>query len=244
MPFAMARSRACRTAETQAGGSYEDPDLVFATAKGTPLDAQNGVNRHFKPLLRRTGLPDIRWHDLRHSYFTLLLRRGCIPNSSSTPRGTQHTAHARPLLALDAEHGRAHCKRHGPCEVLRRWMAGGFDLVASPRQLHELQTVLAREKFRRYLTYEDATEYVSWLHHGAEVVRDPGENVVRGAVEADPDDEYLVGLTETLGGGDPPTSCPSVFTGAPFQPGHASLELTSGFRNTSGSAAKGRIRPD
>ena len=161
------------------------------------------------------------------------------------PRGArQHTAHARPLLALDAEHGRAHCKRHGPCEVLRRWMAGGFDLVASPRQLHELQTVLAREKFRRYLTYEDATEYVSWLHHGAEVVRDPGENVVRGAVEADPDDEYLVGLTETLGGGDPPTSCPSVFTGAPFQPSHASLELTSGFRNTSGSAAKGRIRPD
>jgi hypothetical protein len=36
-----------------AGGSYEDSGLVFATAKGTPLDAQNVVNRHFKPLLRR-----------------------------------------------------------------------------------------------------------------------------------------------------------------------------------------------
>lgn len=57
-------------------------------------------------------------------------------------------------------------------------------------------------KFRRYLTYEDATEYVSWLHHEAEVVRDPAESVVRGAVEADPDDEYLVGLAGTLGGGD------------------------------------------
>lgn len=55
---------------------------------------------------------------------------------------------------------------------------------------------------RRYLTYEDATEYVSWLHHEAEVVRDPAESVVRGAVEADPDDEYLVGLAGTLGGGD------------------------------------------
>jgi predicted nucleic acid-binding protein len=54
----------------------------------------------------------------------------------------------------------------------------------------------------RYLTYEDATEYVSWLHHEAEVVRGPAESVVRGAVQADPDDEYLVGLAGTLGGGD------------------------------------------
>jgi predicted nucleic acid-binding protein len=77
-------------------------------------------------------------------------------------------------------------------------MAGEFALVVSPRLLHELQSVLAREKFRRYFTYEEATEYVSWLHHEAEVVRDPAEGVVRGAVEADPDDEYLVGLAGTL----------------------------------------------
>jgi integrase len=37
--------------------SYKGSDLVFATAKGTPLDAQNIVNRHFKPWLRRAGLP-------------------------------------------------------------------------------------------------------------------------------------------------------------------------------------------
>ena len=81
-------------------------------------------------------------------------------------------------------------------------MAGEFALVVSPRLLHELQSVLAREKLRRYFTYEETTEYVSWLHYGAEVVRDPAEGVVRGAVGADPDDEYLVGLAGTLGGGD------------------------------------------
>ena len=81
-------------------------------------------------------------------------------------------------------------------------MAGEFALVVSPRLLHELQSVLARERFRRYFTYEEATEYVSWLHHEAEVVSDPAEGVVRGAVEADPDDEYLVGLAGTLGGDD------------------------------------------
>jgi integrase len=52
---------------------------VFATGKGTPLDAQNVVNRFFKPLLRRADLPDIRRHDLRHTYATLLLARGVHP---------------------------------------------------------------------------------------------------------------------------------------------------------------------
>jgi hypothetical protein len=39
--------------------SYKASDLVFATGKGTPLDAQNIVNRHFKPLLKRAGLPPL-----------------------------------------------------------------------------------------------------------------------------------------------------------------------------------------
>ena len=47
---------------------YEDSDLVFATRKGIPLDAQNVVNRRFKPLLERTGLPNTRWHDLRPTF--------------------------------------------------------------------------------------------------------------------------------------------------------------------------------
>jgi len=59
--------------------SYADSGLVFATRKGTPLDAQNIVNRHFKPLLKRAGLPPIRWHDLRHTCATLLLWRDVHP---------------------------------------------------------------------------------------------------------------------------------------------------------------------
>lgn len=86
-----------------------------------------------------------------------------------------------------------------PREVLRRWMAGDFGLVVSPRLLHELQTVLAREKFRRYLTYGEATEYVSWLHHEARVVRDRAGGEVVGAT-GDPDDDYLVGLAGFLAG--------------------------------------------
>ena len=49
---------------------------MFASRKGTPLDAQNIVNRYFKPLLERAGLPPVRFHDLRHSCLSLLAQRG------------------------------------------------------------------------------------------------------------------------------------------------------------------------
>jgi integrase len=82
--------------EKLGASSYEDADLVFATRKGTPLDAQNLVNRHFKPLLRHNGLPLIRWHDLRHTCATLLLGRGVHPKL------VQHLlGHASITMTLD-----------------------------------------------------------------------------------------------------------------------------------------------
>ena len=60
----------------RAGLWWQDNDLVFASSKGTPLEAQNVVNRSFKPLLERAGLPPIRFHDLRHSCLSLLASRG------------------------------------------------------------------------------------------------------------------------------------------------------------------------
>ncbi len=56
--------------------SYHDQGLVFASREGTPLDAQNVVNRYYKPLLEQAGLPPIRFHDLRHSCLSLLAQRG------------------------------------------------------------------------------------------------------------------------------------------------------------------------
>ena len=69
---------------------------MFATGKGTPLEAQNVINRGFKPLLRRADLPDIRWHDLRHTCFTLLLSRGVHPKYVQMLAG-----HASIQLTLD-----------------------------------------------------------------------------------------------------------------------------------------------
>jgi integrase len=55
---------------------YRDQGLVFASEVGTPLNRHNLSSRSFKPLLKRAGLPNIRFHDLRHTCATILLSRG------------------------------------------------------------------------------------------------------------------------------------------------------------------------
>ena len=58
------------------GSEYEDHDLVFCQPTGRPLHAHNLVMRDFRRLISKTGLPRIRFHDLRHSHATHLLREG------------------------------------------------------------------------------------------------------------------------------------------------------------------------
>jgi integrase len=60
-------------------GLWQEHDLVFPMRLGTPMSRHNLVNRSFKPLLRRAGLPDIRFHDLRHTCATLMLAVGTNP---------------------------------------------------------------------------------------------------------------------------------------------------------------------
>ncbi len=62
--------------KTELKGLWEDNGLVFTTRVGTPVGRQELVARSFKPLLSKAGLPDIRFHDLRHTCATLLLGKG------------------------------------------------------------------------------------------------------------------------------------------------------------------------
>ncbi|ABG04874.1 phage integrase [Rubrobacter xylanophilus DSM 9941] len=63
----------------KAGPLYRDEGLVFASEVGTPLEPSNIDRRSFKPLLKKAGLPDIRFHDLRHTCATVLLSQGVNP---------------------------------------------------------------------------------------------------------------------------------------------------------------------
>ena len=60
-------------------GLWRDHRLVFTTEMGTPLDRHNLCQRSFKPLLKKVGLPGIRFHNLRHTCATLLLTREIHP---------------------------------------------------------------------------------------------------------------------------------------------------------------------
>lgn len=79
-----------------AGPLYGDQDLVFASLSGTPLEASNMVRRSFKPLLRRAGLPHVRFHDLRHTCATLLFGAGRHPKDVQLLLG-----HANVSMTLD-----------------------------------------------------------------------------------------------------------------------------------------------
>ncbi|WDP93311.1 MAG: site-specific integrase [Desulfobacter sp.] len=71
-------------------------NLVFPTAKGTPMNHNNMVNRYFRPALKAAGIDRIRFHDLRHTYASLLFERGENPKYIQNQLG-----HANPMVTFN-----------------------------------------------------------------------------------------------------------------------------------------------
>jgi len=77
-------------------------------------------------------------------------------------------------------------------DLLDRWLTDlPFQLVVCPTLIAELRGVLARPKFRRWVTAEEATAFVDLLEREAEPWIDPGEIT---PATGDPKDDYLVAL--------------------------------------------------
>ncbi|MGO9752226.1 MAG: putative toxin-antitoxin system toxin component, PIN family [Solirubrobacteraceae bacterium] len=83
-----------------------------------------------------------------------------------------------------------------PRQILTAWLDGRFELIASPALLDELADVLARPKFRRFITNTVATEFIDGLTSDAVIVADPPQ---LPSVSWDPDDDYLVALARAAG---------------------------------------------
>jgi putative PIN family toxin of toxin-antitoxin system len=79
-----------------------------------------------------------------------------------------------------------------PARVLRSWLDGAYELVASELLLAELERALAYPKLRKRIDSAEATELVLLLRRQAELLEDPTDPpAVRSP---DQGDDYLIAL--------------------------------------------------
>jgi uncharacterized protein len=69
-------------------------------------------------------------------------------------------------------------------------------MILSPCLLGELQKVLGRPKFRKYVTDEEASAFIEILRREAAIVPDP---TPQPGLTPDPGDDYLVALARAAG---------------------------------------------
>jgi integrase len=69
-----------------AGERWKEHGMIFTNSIGTYID-QTKVSRAFKQILQGAGLPDIRFHDLRHTSLSFLLENGIPVNTVQSRAG-------------------------------------------------------------------------------------------------------------------------------------------------------------
>lgn len=76
-------------------GQFQDLEYICCSSYGRPR-SRNYHWVQYKKLLADNGLPDIRWHDLRSTYCTLLLKNDYNPKAVSKLMG-----HAKEIITMD-----------------------------------------------------------------------------------------------------------------------------------------------
>jgi integrase len=68
------------------GSAYQNNDLICPRPDGKPMDPR-GVNEHFEECVKKSSVKKIRFHDLRHSHATIMLKLGEHPKVVSERLG-------------------------------------------------------------------------------------------------------------------------------------------------------------
>ena len=93
---ALKTHRARQSAERLAAGpAWEDSGLVFTWEDGRPIHPRQ-LGRWLDSLIKAAGLPRITPHGLRHSYITMLLRKGVAVHKVS-----RRVGHSRASVTFD-----------------------------------------------------------------------------------------------------------------------------------------------
>lgn len=74
---------------------FQDLDYICCSSYGRPR-SRDFHWKHYKKLLKDNGLPDIRWHDLRSTFCTLLLK-----NDFSLKAVSKLMGHAKEVITVD-----------------------------------------------------------------------------------------------------------------------------------------------
>jgi integrase len=75
----------------QLGKELALDDLVFANVEGRPLDP-SVLTHNFARIAKKAGLENVRFHDLRHTFASLMLLRGAKPKVISEALGHSSVA--------------------------------------------------------------------------------------------------------------------------------------------------------
>ena len=119
---ALRRHRTRQLEEQLAAGSrWRKSGLVFTTSIGTPMHSAR-VHTSFKQILRAAGLPDIRYHDLRHTAATLLLAQGVDPRTIMETLG-----HSRISMTMDTYAHVMPALKRGAAERMDAILSGETD---------------------------------------------------------------------------------------------------------------------
>jgi integrase len=101
------------------GPAWQDHNLVFCKTVGGPLEHTNVERLGFAPLVKRAGVPLIRFHDIRHSAATDLLAVGVPVEVVSRMLG-----HSDIATTLRFYHHVRPSELHAAAEMMGRLLGG------------------------------------------------------------------------------------------------------------------------
>lgn len=115
------------------GSEYKDNDLVVSTSVGTPC-SQN-LSRIWHDLLKKSELPTITFHDLRHTHASLLLKNNVHPKIVSERLGHSKIQISQSTFIRICS---LTCRRRQPTS----WQNALFELITTvlPDCYHELES--------------------------------------------------------------------------------------------------------
>jgi integrase len=113
-------------ARLSAGPQWQETDYVFTNQVGGPLDESN-FRKRFKRFLAKNGIREIRIHDMRHSFATILVER----DSGFLPAVSKALGHSSLAITMDIYANTARVETQATSEMSEILFPGRTEIAPS-----------------------------------------------------------------------------------------------------------------